>query len=110
VGRILCLYCALGEARRQDLRADGVYDGTSLCAGHAEAVPATPSLGPYDGAACAQCAEAGRRHAAWFALDDVPLCVRHAADEVYPRDDMAAHQVAHDLYLRLHAEGEQDRY
>lgn len=35
---------------------------------------------------------------------------RRAADAVHPDDDMRAHDLAHALYLRLHAEGTPDAY
>ncbi len=45
-----------------------------------------------------------------FIVDQVPLCIRHAADAVFPEDDMGAHHMAHAAYLRLQVDGVRGAY
>jgi hypothetical protein len=59
---------------------------------------------------CVACADEGNVHAAWLVNAAMPLCVRHAADTVFPHDDMRAHDMAHGLYLHPHAQGVRDAY
>ncbi len=92
-------------------QAVALENGTSVCRGHAgPAAIAPPATASGDADGCVQCRRSGGRHDAWFVLEGSPLCIRHAADEVFPHDDMAAHQMAQDLYLELHARGVRDRY
>jgi hypothetical protein len=113
MGPLLCLSCALEGAQLR--RAVTVHGGVSLCPRHlrrtsGEATGSNRSGRPGAGLRCGPCRQSGREHVARFVLDAEPLCIRHAADAVHPDDDMRAHDLAHGLYLRLHAGGEPDRY
>lgn len=110
---LLCVYCGMVDDHlegAQTNEAVAIEDGTSVCSGHGGPSAVTLSATPGGVDVCAQCGRVGRRQDARFVLDGAPLCIRHTADEVFPQDDMAAHQMAHDLYLELHARGVRDRY
>lgn len=49
-------------------------------------------------------------HRAYFIVDQLPLCIRHAADAMFPDDDMEAHAMAHAAYLALGAAGVRGAY
>ncbi|WP_186526151.1 hypothetical protein [Leekyejoonella antrihumi] len=49
-------------------------------------------------------------HRAYFVVDQQPLCIRHAADAVFPADDTRAHDMVHAAYLRLQGDGVSDAY
>lgn len=110
VGSIYCIECAalqgtLGAYATGQVRtATGALAGNSVCPKHGgvhcDAVD-LPAL-------CAQCAPTARK--AWLALEGIPLCVRHAAFAWFPEDDMGAHDMAHALYLQMHADGIRDAY
>lgn len=57
---------------------------------------------------CEWCARV--EHRAYFVVDQQTLCIRHAADAVFPEDDMGAHDMAHAAYLRLREDGVTDAY
>lgn len=90
--------------------AVAVQDGMSVCGRHVRPSAVGSRITPRGGEACAQCRRAGRDHVARFVCGGAPLCIRHAADEVFPQDDMAAHHMAHGLYLQLQARGVHDSY
>ncbi len=57
---------------------------------------------------CKQCLRVP--HLAYFIVNQLPLCIRHAADAVLPEDDMGAHHMAHAAYLRLQVDGVRGTY
>lgn len=110
---LLCLQCGMVDDHLQGAQANeavAVRDGVSVCGRHIRPSAVGSSLTSHEGDVCAQCRRTGRHHIARFVHSGSPLCIRHAADEVFPQDDMAAHQMAHDLYLQLHARGVRDSY
>jgi hypothetical protein len=86
--------------------ATGLVAGFSVCTRHGAS-----DLEPITDRAeslCEWCDSSS--HRAWLVIDGVHLCVRHGADAWFPDDDMGAHDMAHGLYLQLHAEGVRDTY
>lgn len=104
------LYC-VDHARREKLVvATRVGNGQSLCADHAAAgnsqpIPASPA---DEVRQCARCYPT--THRAYFLIDLLALCIRHAADAVFEDDDMRAHDMAHAAYIGLRSAGVNDAY
>ena len=104
-------FCADHAARHNQLvGATALADGRTLCAEHARSsdtdpTPLRPKARIPD---CQQCLQ--RTHRAYFMVDRQPLCIRHAADAMFPDDDMGAHDMQHAAYLTLGAAGVRDAY
>ena len=87
--------------------ATSISDGRSAC-GHHSWAETTP-IGQHPAVdLCAWCTTVS--HQAYFVVDGRPACIRHAADVVFPLDDMGAHHMAHTAYLRLRDSGVSDAY
>ena len=106
--RLLCLGCAEVRAVTPTWKDDdppvrdatGIEGGTSYCDVHQPAGSA-----PLPAAQeCTVCRAAQNPHHAWFGLVGEPLCVRHAAEALFPDDDMGAHFLAHGVYTALRAD------
>lgn len=87
--------------------ATSVSDGRTACGHHSSAEP-TPIAQRSEVHQCDECVAAP--HRAYFIVDGHSLCIRHAADAVFPFDDMGAHHMAHTAYLRLRDRGVTDAY
>ena len=104
-------FCADHAARHNQLvGAAALSDGRSVCAQHAHSphtdlAPLRPKARIPD---CRWCLRTP--HRAYFIVDQLPLCIRHAADAMFPDDDMGAHDMAHAAYLALGAAGVPDAY
>lgn len=102
-------YCVDHAMDRQLAVASSVCDGRTVCADHAssviERVPTAPGRRVNQ---CRRCRAVP--HPAYFIVDQLPLCIRHAADAVFAEDDMGAHHMAHAAYLRLHHDGVRRAY
>jgi hypothetical protein len=104
------VYCVFHAAEEQLVAAVGVTGGFSTCGKH-EGSPAGGSspLVLVDVAPC--CGEcSATSHRAYFSVSGRFLCIRHAADAVFPDDDMGAHDMAHAAYIRLNEMGVVDAY
>jgi hypothetical protein len=106
VGAMADLYCVQHAELERLVAATGVVAGKSTCAAHGHST-AEPLQG-YRAANCVDCRRT--RHRAYFVVDHEPLCIRHAADALFPEDDMGAHDMAHAAYIRLNAMAVGDAY
>ena len=104
------MYCVAHAASEELVPAVGSLSGLTMCRAHGGSVVDWSTLG--DGLArdldCVECGEA--RHAAYFVVEGRPMCIRHAAFAVFPRDDMGAHNMAHAAYIALNAMSDKDAY
>jgi hypothetical protein len=102
-------YCADHAARQNQLvGATSVVGGRSVCTEHTRSTSAPPVPLKAHVPDCAWCKR--WTHRAYFVVDQLPLCIRHAADAMFPDDDMGAHDMAHAAYLQLGAAGVPDAY
>ena len=104
------LYCVEHAMLEQLVVATSICDGRTACADHTRSVNShlIPTAPDGNDIRCAWCRRAP--HRAYFIVDRQPLCIRHAADAVFPEDDMGAHDMAHAAYLRLQGDGVGDAY
>ncbi len=104
------MYCVAHAASGELVPAVGLLSGLTMCRAHGASVVDWTTIG--DGLArdkdCVECGEA--RHSAYFVVGGRPLCIRHAAFAVFPRDDMDAHDMAHAAYIALNAKGDKSAY
>lgn len=104
------MYCVAHAATEELVPAAGLLSGLTMCQAHGGYVADWSSVG--DGlpreARCIECGDGSR--SAYFVVEGKPLCIRHAADTVFPEDDMSAHDMAHAAYLALNASGDIDAY
>jgi hypothetical protein len=111
---LLCLQCAVedawGSPRQGSRPAVGCSGGNSVCAEHAGAPEAVVDLPAGPLAPCPECHRSGHTHPPWLCVVGELLCIRHAAEAFFGEDDMGAHDMAHGLYLDLHAKGVRDAY
>ena len=89
--------------------ATGVASGRSTCGAHDGGVPIRLERRQWRTAPkCAHCGATA--HRSYFVGEDLPLCIRHAADAVFDDDDMGAHEMAHAAYIELNRMGVWDAY
>ena len=103
-------YCLEHAMSDQLVLASSVCEGQTSCANHArsENLQQVPSASGRRANQCKECLRVP--HRAYFIVDEMPLCIRHAADAAFPEDDMGAHSMAHAAYLRLQADGVRGAY
>ncbi|MET3806049.1 hypothetical protein ABIB25_003058 [Nakamurella sp. UYEF19] len=103
-------YCVEHAMSESLVLATSVCNGLTACADHirtanSQQVPTAPGRRANQ---CRHCLQVP--HRAHFIVDQLPLCIRHAADAVFPQDDMGAHYMAHAAYLRLQIDGVRGAY
>lgn len=93
------LYSVAHAMSEQVVVASSVFDGRSACADHTGSVPVQRDGAALEAAEldCRWCRQAP--HRAYFVVGRHALCIRHAADAVFPNDDMRAHDMAHAAYV-----------
>jgi hypothetical protein len=100
----LGIYCVPHAITELLVEAVGLDGGSSVCEEHVLSAPIRLATG----ATCRDCVKTP--HQAYFVVAGDPLCVRHAADAVFPDDDMGAHDMAHAAYIQLRRAGVEDVY
>ena len=104
------LYRVEHATNEQLVVASSVSDGRTACADHAKSVnlQLVPTASGRRVNMCKWCLRVP--HRANCIVDQLPLCIRHAADALFPEDDMGAHDMTHAAYLRLQVDGVSDAY
>ncbi len=97
-------YCVEHAMSEQLVLASAIGDGRSTCADHARSanLQRVPTAAGRRINRCKRCLRVP--HLAYFIVDQLPLCIRHAPDTVSPEDDMGAHHMARAAHLRLQGE------
>jgi hypothetical protein len=101
------MYCVAHAASEELVSAVGVVAGSTACAAHGGFGSEVAALAAYP-RECSVCGST--QHPAYFVVGDEALCIRHAADAVFPDDDMSAHDMAHAAYIRLKSSGVANPY
>lgn len=105
------MYCVQHAKIEELVPTPGVANGTSTCGVHRGAGVETTIVDLGIGPEAPTCVDCGAtRHRAYFVVEQEPLCIRHAADVVFPDDDMGAHDMAHAAYIKLNLMGVTDAY
>lgn len=104
------VYCVEHAMDERLVVATSASDGRSTCGIHSTAASGEPTpIGQHRSTdQCSWCTAV--THRAYFIVGEESLCIRHAADAVFPLDDMGAHHMAHSAYLQLRDRGVSDAY
>lgn len=105
------MYCVVHAENEQLVPAVGLSAGLSACGRHLNSPKDGPSSAALQLSTAPSCTDCDvTQHRAYFVVDQRPLCIRHAADAVFPEDDGRAHNMAHAAYIRLNELGVADAY